>query len=283
MDTKKINDVSKLEDAIEESTNSSLARQNKKHKRNVIIISLIIVIIIAVIGVSVYILNNPRLIFKASVNNMFNIVEENMQDVSDINITTNDNINNLSLNEKNVNSLIKEIKTAFLDAVSSEKISGNKMTIKVNGNDIDTNRVSLVINENNINDVSDKFINNLENNDEFLTAYSSISGSSKNEIIQNLNKATSNYLSSLTISIYTTGITRDFVKLEVSREVNKTTNVINVTKVSASEYSYKIVSQNESLVGTVTHQGDDIVVSYTNYNNDDIVNDGHLTLQRLYE
>ncbi len=286
--------VNNLEDAIEESTNSALIRQNKKHKRKVVIISLIIVVLIAILGIIFYILNNPRLIFTSAVNNMFNTLEENVRNVRDSNISSagtidekyNNSIstfNNLSVSEENVTPIIKGVKTAFLEAISSEKIVGNDMTIKVNGRDVETNRVSLVINENNIDDVNDKFITNLKNNEDFLNAYSKISDYTKDEIEEKLNDLSpDNYISPLTISIYTTGITREFVKLEISREVNNTTSVINITKLSDNNYDYKVVKPNESLSGTITFNNNDIIISYSDYDNETVVNQGTLTVQRQY-
>ncbi len=282
-----------LEDAIEESANNALMRQNKKQRIKVVIISLLIVILIAAIGITFYVLNNPRLIFNTAINNMTSVLESNIENVSDSNInfsgSVDDNINNFisnfnnfTLNEENIKPIISGVKDAFLQAASGEKITGSDMVIKVNGQDVETNRVSLAIDDDNITDFTNKFINSLKNDNEFLTAYSNMTGISKKNIQEKLDELKQSNIAPLTISIYTSGITREFVKLEISNEENNMTNVINLTKINDNEYDYKIVKGNESSIGTVTFKNDNIIIDYTNYDDETITASGTLTVERQY-
>ena len=139
----KIENTIDLEDAIEESTNSALLLQNRKHKRRVVTISLVIVVLIAILGIGLYILNNPRLIFNAAINNMYNTLESNVIDVKDYNISTSgvtgkdynyliNEFNNKEISEENILPIITGLKNAFLESINGEKIIGTDMTIKVN-------------------------------------------------------------------------------------------------------------------------------------------------------
>ena len=276
----------KLEDVIEASANSSLVNQSKRQKKKVIIISLIIVILLAIGGITFYILNNPRFIFKSAVNNMFNGLETNMENLNDININSSDlnndfiaTFNDLEINENNIMPIINGIQKSTLEIVDGEKVTSNDMTIKVNGKDVKTNRVSLEINKKN----NDKFITNLKKDNEFLTACKKLSGYTKSQIKTLLALSDNTFNTPLTISIYTSGMSREFVKLEISKEINNTTNVINLIKISDNEYEYRIVNNSENLTGDIMIQDKDIIINYYKYENDIIVNSGTIMIQREYK
>ena len=64
-----------LEDKIEKQTNDTLVKNAKKKSKKIIIISLIIVLLLAAMGILFYIFNNPKSIFNNSVNSVFKIME----------------------------------------------------------------------------------------------------------------------------------------------------------------------------------------------------------------
>lgn len=282
----KIENTIDLAEAIEENTNISLLKQNKKHKKYVMGISLVIILLIAILLIALYILNNPRLIFNASINNIASNINNNINNVKEVNINisgmTSDNynidLNENKINEENIKMIVDSLKKAFLDSTAGEKIKGQEMTIKVNNNDIKTTRTAVVIN----NEINNKFISNLKNNQEFLKAYSNISNLSKSQIKNKLNDLQNNFIKPLTINIYTSGLTRNFVKLEIFREINNMTNVINLIKLSENEYEYKIVNNHENLTGNIIFQDNDIIINFYTYQNDNILNNGTFTIQKKY-
>ena len=160
---------------------------------------------------------------------------------------------------KEIKKVLNFINEALNNSIEGQKIFGSKTDVKINNKNINTYKTSLVLNSENINLVLNKIETNLKGQNDFIKSYSNIKNVDEeialnaiNEDINNL-KAKYKDLDSLTINIYTKGVNYEFVKLEILKEKNNQTDLINITNSNKNTYNYlfDLKSENIKKEGTI--------------------------------
>lgn len=143
--------------------------------------------------------------------------------------------------------ILDGLNQAFDKVIADEKIYGNKENVDVNGKVIKGYRIKLVIDSKNRNRVADNFVNTLKANDEFIRVLSTMKGVSGSDIEKSLD----NYLpklkdelknhNKLEISLYVNNKTKKFIKAEVLSELGN----VSLINQSDNKYSYIISKKSD--------------------------------------
>lgn len=171
-----------------------------------------------------------------------------------------------ALTKNETDKIIKTIQNSFNDVINNEKINGEDISIKINNKGIKTKRVSLTINNDNIKDITTIFANNLENCEEFVKLMND--NLKANETIDFSKLITDKIDNPITINLYVTGLSNDFIKFEVYTENNDNiTHSFSIIKIKDNNYEYNYINNNDSINGNIIIEGNKITSDFKSITN----------------
>ena len=146
--------------------------------------------------------------------------------------------------------ILKGVNQAIDKAVAEEKIYGSKEKIKIDGKDLNTYMMRLIIDDKNRDRVLESFINTLKANDELTQVLAHM----KNMKESDVKKAIENYLprlksllkeyGKLEVILYIDAKSNEFVKMNMVSDIG----TFDLTDVSDNRYTYSISNKKTSIL-----------------------------------
>lgn len=176
----------------------------------------------------------------------------------DINIEEDE----INITESDISIIVNNIFNAFKESIKKADYISSK--------DADVNKNTLVINNNNKNDIINTFVEYLLNSNDFIDVISKIGVITKEEVIEGLKelKDTEDLEEEIHVSIYTKMFTNEFVKLEVGTKeeviITFTMPKNNVYKIESFDY------EGSKFVITITQENDNKLSVVYNIESTDI-------------
>ena len=168
-------------------------------------------------------------------------------------------INDNTTTKDNINYLEKHIITSLSNKLSESYSKTTQEEVDYNNGYINTTKVSIELNNKKINSLYKDVVKDLKSDEKALFILDNYFEGFKDKKIKN-----KKYLEkdeSLTINIYTTGITNRFIKLEIIKKDNKEEKVINYEKIDNNlSYLYLISNNN------IKYKFEINKINETNYN-----------------
>ncbi len=151
-----------------------------------------------------------------------------------------------AISKETTNAITDAFKNAITEIINSEKINGDNLNITINEKNVKTKRVSLKIDNNNIKNISEIIANNLKECPEFIDILMNNDDLNKQDALKEINKIVIDKIEKpITISLYTKGLTNEFVKLEIFTENNEEIiNDFNLIKTDNNNYEYNIINND---------------------------------------
>lgn len=175
-----------------------------------------------------------------------------------------DNSNSNKISNEDYKIIVSSIRTALNESLKEEYFT--KSWTKVNGKSV--NKVELLLDDKNIKIINENIINNLKNNNKFISSFSRIINKEETEVKKLLDnevkKINNNKYLDTKISLYTS-ITK-FVMLEVSNK-----NVQATINSNDNGFVYKVADKenNNTYNGTFKIDIKDDNITYSNITKDD--------------
>ena len=156
-----------------------------------------------------------------------------VSDLNDKYISLNDDYFNY--NYKDFKVLSESLNAAFLKSINNYKISNTKAVLKIDGMLVNTSKMTVNLNNTNLDEVIDNINNYLKNDTSFQNSYRLLF---KNKSFETVTNNLKNNLqnSKVKINIYTKGFNHSFVSLEITEFKNNITNIFKVTKMNNNKY-----------------------------------------------
>lgn len=175
-----------------------------------------------------------------------------------------DNSNSNKISNEDYKIIVSSIRTALNESLKEEYFT--KSWTKVNGKSV--NKVELLLDDKNIKIINENIINNLKNNNKFISSFRRITNKEETEVKKSLDneveKINNNKYLDTKISLYTS-ITK-FVMLEVSNK-----NVQATINSNDNGFVYKVADKenNNTYNGTFKIDIKDDNITYSNITKDD--------------
>ena len=165
---------------------------------------------------------------------------------------------NTTKNQTEVKTILKSSEKALNKALTNDDFIKSEETIKINGKDVKVTNNALVLNNKNFNRISKSVLTTLKNDADFISAVNKISNDESVDTKATLENAIANIgevdpddKTTITISIYTKGILKEFVGLNIE-EKEKTTTVISFIKTNENTFSLVAKQDNDEVLnGTI--------------------------------
>lgn len=175
-----------------------------------------------------------------------------------------DNSNSNKISNEDYKIIVSSIRTALNESLKEEYFT--KSWTRVNGKSV--NKVELLLDDKNIKIINENIINNLKNNNKFISSFRRITNKEETEVKKSLDneveKINNNKYLDTKISLYTS-ITK-FVMLEVSNK-----NVQATINSNDNGFVYKVADKenNNTYNGTFKIDIKDDNITYSNITKDD--------------
>lgn len=165
---------------------------------------------------------------------------------------------NTTKNQTEVKTILKSSEKALNKALTNDDFIKSEETIKINGKDVKVTNNALVLNNKNFNRISKSVLTTLKNDADFISAVNKISNDESvdtkatlENAIANIGEVDSDDKTTITISIYTKGILKEFVGLNIEVK-EETTTVISFIKTNENTYSLVAKQDNDEVLnGTI--------------------------------
>ena len=165
---------------------------------------------------------------------------------------------NTTKNQTEVKTILKSSEKALNKALTNDDFIKSEETIKINGKDVKVTNNALVLNNKNFNRISKSVLTTLKNDADFISAVNKISNDESVDTKATLENAIANIgevdpddKTTITISIYTKGILKEFVGLNIEVK-EETTTVISFIKTNENTYSLVAKQDNDEVLnGTI--------------------------------
>lgn len=165
---------------------------------------------------------------------------------------------NTTKNQTEVKTILKSSEKALNKALTNDDFIKNEETIKINGKDVKVTNNALVLNNKNFNRISKSVLTTLKNDADFISAVNKISNDESVDTKATLENAIANIgevdpddKTIITISIYTKGILKEFVGLNIEVK-EETTTFISFIKTNENTYSLVAKQDNDEVLnGTI--------------------------------
>lgn len=155
--------------------------------------------------------------------------------------------------------ILEKLKVALNKSLKSEYFKSENTTIKLNGEDTNVTKHTLILDEKNLEEIDKSLFNELNNDDEFIKALAIISGTDEKEMKKDFNDSINEKINlengPINISIYTKNV--EFIALDITDNVN----TLSLIKENETSFQYKIDNLNLNLEGTF-----EITKNDNNYN-----------------
>ncbi len=149
--------------------------------------------------------------------------------------------------------VLEEIDKALTKSLKEKYFTSENTKIMINKKDTKVTKNSLILNQTNLEEMIKNMAKEL-NNKKFIDAFAKITDQDSDTIKEFLEKATKENLeleeTNMTISIFTKGLTKDFVGLEI-KESNDWFSIIKDTD---KKCSYELSTDNKKIVGSIESQ-----------------------------
>lgn len=140
--------------------------------------------------------------------------------------------------------ILKGLNQAIDKVIADEKVYGGKEALDLNGKSIKTYKISLAVDKNNRDRVSENFINTLKANDELLNVLSNLKGVSSSDIKNSLDS----YLLKLKNKL------KDAGKFEVALYVNNENEFIKAL-ISSDKENFSLTKENDKFSYSILKDG----------------------------
>lgn len=165
---------------------------------------------------------------------------------------------NTTKNQTEVKTILKSAEKALNKALTNDDFIKSEETIKINGKDVKVTNNALVLNNKNFNRISKSVLTTLKNDADFISAVNKISNDESVDTKATLENAIANIgevdpddKTTITISIYTKGILKEFVGLNIEVK-EETTTVISFIKTNENTYLLVAKQDNDEVLnGTI--------------------------------
>lgn len=165
---------------------------------------------------------------------------------------------NTTKNQTEVKTILKSAEKALNKALTNDDFIKSEETIKINGKDVKVTNNALVLNNKNFNRISKSVLTTLKNDADFISAVNKISNDESvdtkatlENAIANIGEVDPNDKTTITISIYTKGILKEFVGLNIEVK-EETTTVISFIKTNENTYLLVAKQDNDEVLnGTI--------------------------------
>lgn len=165
---------------------------------------------------------------------------------------------NTTKNQTEVKTILKSAEKALNKALTNDDFIKSEETIKINGKDVKVTNNALVLNNKNFNRISKSVLTTLKNDADFISAVNKISNDESVDTKATLENAIANIgevdpddKTTITISIYTKGILKEFVGLNIEVK-EETATVISFIKTNENTYSLVAKQDNDEVLnGTI--------------------------------
>lgn len=155
--------------------------------------------------------------------------------------------------------IVSEAKKALTKSLKSEYFTKEKVSIKINNENVSVVKNSLILNAEVVEKIKKDFLTYLKDNDKFIASLSDVTETDKDEILTSIedelktfdSEATYSNNTEVTMSIYTSGLMNNIVKMDlvVTSEGEKTT--IEFTEESENNYSIVLNSAGSTINGSI--------------------------------
>ncbi len=154
--------------------------------------------------------------------------------------------------------VLSEVKKAIIKSLKSDYFTKEKVDIKLNNETVAVTKNSLVLKEEVAEKIEKDVLISLKNNDKFITSLSTVTETTKDEILtsiedelESLNSDADSSDTEITMSIYTKGLMNDLVKMDlvVASEGEKTT--IEFTEETDNNYSIVLNGAGSTVNGSI--------------------------------
>lgn len=174
--------------------------------------------------------------------------------------------------------ILKEVKNALDKSLKDDYFTSESTTITINEKSQKVTKNILNLTEDNLQEIMEVMTKEL-NKDAFIESVARISNTEKEEIKESLENPEKITLENgtLTISIYTKGITKEVVGIEIKDNVD----TINIVKDTDTKFSYEIISEETTIKGNLEIKTDDKNATLTIFFDTDEIN-GTVTLNYSY-
>lgn len=110
--------------------------------------------------------------------------------------------------------VISSMKNAFNKSLKSDYFTSSKKEVTYSGKSVNAKVTTLILNEENLTKIYDDMMSYLADDEDFINAYANAFNVSNDKVISMLGEdASLDFTSDVEISIYTTGVTNDFIKV----------------------------------------------------------------------
>ena len=158
-------------------------------------------------------------------------------------------------NTKEYKNVLEEVKNAIVKSMKSEYFTSKKEEIKINNKTMKVTKNAIILNSVNILDFITSYYTYLIDSDSYVSSLATINSGSvdeiKDELQATLNSTKEELINdtatSITIDIFTSGLKKEFVELDLTYETSDETSEIIITKDKENNYSYKVSNQKLEL------------------------------------
>lgn len=165
---------------------------------------------------------------------------------------------NTTKNQTEVKTILKSAEKALNKALTNDDFVKSEETIKINGKDVKVTNNALVLNNKNFNRIIKSVLTTLKNDADFISAVNKISNdedvdtkATLEDAIDNIGEVDPDDKTTITISIYTKSILKEFVGLNIEVK-EETTTVISFIKTNENTYSFVAKEGNDEVLnGTI--------------------------------
>lgn len=178
--------------------------------------------------------------------NEFNI------DFADISVAVTEQ-NKAELTAENVDYIVKDVKDLLIDSLTDIEFKKTKDSIEVDGKTVKVQKVSFILDEDNMTTISNKVIDGILDNDDLLNKIAITTGKDKDEIEKYFEDAKDNMdfsnADESELAIYTSGITHKFVRIAlISSDEDNAITIDDLGDKTQVAYSYQ---DDEMMTATI--------------------------------
>ena len=164
-----------------------------------------------------------------------------------------DDLFNMDINQEEISIIINSFSSALSKSLTDEDFVKSEEILKINGEEVKTNKNSFVLNDKNVNRISKSVITNLKDDADFISAFNRIINDNSVDIKSILEDTINNIGETdgsdtvIAVSIYTKGIMNEVVGFSAEVKDDETIKMF-VNKTDSVTYSIVITKGSEELM-----------------------------------
>ena len=164
-----------------------------------------------------------------------------------------DDLFNMDINQEEISIIINSFSSALSKSLTDEDFVKSEEILKINGEEVKTNKNSFVLNDKNVNRISKSVLTNLKDDADFISAFNRIINDNSVDIKSILEDTINNIGETdgsdtvIAVSIYTKGIMNEVVGFSAEVKDDETIKMF-VNKTDSVTYSIVITKGSEELM-----------------------------------